>query len=161
MDVSKNCVVGITYVLRDGSGEEIERREQDEPFYFLHGHGNLISGLEDTLDGLAEGDTFDVKFEPEEAYGEYNPKLTQRVSRAQFPDDIDLEPGTPIQLVSEAGEESSVFFVDEIDGDEVVLDGNPPLAGKALHFEGSVIEVREATDDELAHGHAHTGEHHH
>ncbi|MFW5966094.1 MAG: FKBP-type peptidyl-prolyl cis-trans isomerase [Persicimonas sp.] len=161
MEVSKDCIVGITYVLRDGSGDEIERCEEDEPFYFLHGHGNLISGLEEALDGLAEGDAFDEKFEPEEAYGEYNPKLVQRVSRAQFPEDIDLKPGTPIQLVSEGSEEGSVFFVDEVDDDEVVLDGNRPLAGKALHFKGVVVEVREATDEELAHGHAHTGAHHH
>lgn len=161
MDVLKNRVVGISYILRDGSGEELERRGKDDPFYYLHGHDNIISGLEDTLSGLEEGDTFDVDFEPEEAYGEYNPNLTQRVSREEFPDDMELKPGTPIQLVSEEGEGSMIFYIKEVAGDEVVLDGNQPLAGKALHFQGEVIEVREATAEEMEHGHAHTGEHHH
>lgn len=161
MKVSSDCVVGVSYVLRDGSGEEIERCSQEEPFYYLHGHGNLLAALEETLDGLEEGDDFDARFAPDEAYGEYNPTLIQRVDRAQFPADAELEPGTPIELVAESNQQKVIMFVDEIDANEVVLDGNPPLAGKALHFKGRVVEVREATDEELAHGHAHLDGHHH
>jgi FKBP-type peptidyl-prolyl cis-trans isomerase SlyD len=160
MEARDDCVVGISYVLRDGQGEELERRETTEPLYYLHGHENIIPALEDTLSGLEEGDEFDVEFAPEEAYGEYNPNMIQRVGRDQFPDGLDLKPGTPVQLVAEGGAGSAIFYVKEIAGDEVVLDGNQPLAGKTLQFEGQVVDVREATDEEIDHGHAHVGDHH-
>lgn len=161
MEVLKNRVVGVTYVLRDGKGEELERREEGEPFYYLHGHGNIIPGLENTLSGFEEGDEFDVEFDPEDAYGDYNPNLQQRVSKDEFPDDFDLKPGLPIQLIPEEGGAGMVFFIKEVAGDQVILDGNAPLAGKRLHFTGRVVEIREATEEEIEHGHAHTGEHHH
>lgn len=161
MEVLKNRVVGITYVLRDGEGAELERREEADPFYYLHGQGNIIPGLEDTLSGFDEGDEFDVEFDPEDAYGEYNSNLIQRVSKQEFPDELELKPGTPIQLIPEEGGAGMVFYIKEVDSDEVILDGNAPLAGKRLHFTGKVVEVRQATEEEIDHGHAHTGDHHH
>lgn len=163
MDVSEDRIVGITYVLRDAEeDEELERTGDDEPFHYLHGHGNIIPGLESALEGLEEGDEFEVELDPEEAYGEYDASLIQRVGRDQFPDDVELKPGTPIQLVPEGSQGAGmIFYIKEIAGDEVVLDGNQPLAGRSLHFQGKVTEVREASDEEVAHGHAHTGHHHH
>lgn len=161
MEVSENKVVGVNYVLRDGEGEELERREGDDIFYYLHGHGNIIPGLEDLLSGLEEGAEFEAKFEPEEAYGAYNKNLLQRVPREEFPDDMELKPGTPIQLIPQEGGQGMIFYIKEVAGDQVVLDGNQPLAGKTLQFSGKVAEVRDANDEEIEHGHAHTGHHHH
>ncbi len=160
MEVAKDRIVGITYILRDGSGEELERREAEEPFYYLHGHKQIIPGLEDTLSGMEPGDQFDVEFDPEEAYGEYNSNMIQRVPREEFPEGIDVKPGVPVQVMTEDGS-GMVFYIKEVAGDEVVLDGNEPLAGKTLHFNGEVKEVREADEEELAHGHAHVGDDHH
>jgi FKBP-type peptidyl-prolyl cis-trans isomerase SlyD len=165
MEVASNRVVGLTYILRDvQEDEELERREEGDIFYYLHGHGNIIPGMERTLAGCQKGDTFDVEFEPADAYGEHNPKLTQAVSRDEFPDDFDVEPGMIIELVpQDAGEgaEGMLFYIKEVGDDEVVLDGNPPLAGKKLHFRGEVVEVRDAEPEEIAHGHVHTGDGHH
>jgi FKBP-type peptidyl-prolyl cis-trans isomerase SlyD len=161
MEALNNRIVGLTYVLRDGDGQELERRDDEEPFFYLQGQSNIIPGLESTVSGMEEGDEFDVEFDPEDAYGEYNSNLIQRVAREEFPDDMELKPGMPIQLVPEGGGSGMVFYIKEVAGDEVVLDGNPPLAGKKLHFVGQVIEVREATEEEIDHGHAHVGEDHH
>lgn len=161
MEVAKNRVIGVTYVLSDGEGEELERRETGDPFYYLHGQGNIIPGLEQTLDGFEEGQEFDVELDPEDAYGEYNSNMLQRVSREEFPDELEIKSGMPIQLVPEEGGPGMIFYIKEVTDGEVILDGNPPLAGKQLHFVGKVVEVRDATDEELEHGHAHTGEHHH
>ena len=161
MEALNNRVVGLSYVLRDGDGEELERREENEPFYYLHGRGNIIPGLEATVSGMEEGDEFDVEFDPEEAYGDYNSNLIQRVAREEFPEDMELKSGMPIQLIPEGGGAGMVFYIKEVAGDQVVLDGNAPLAGRQLHFKGRVMEVREATEEEIDHGHVHTGDHHH
>ncbi len=162
MEVANNRVVGITYLLCDGDGEELERREPDEPFYYLHGHGNIIPGLERALDGSQEDEEFDIELDPEDAYGEYNSNMLQRVRREEFPEGIELKSGTPIQLIPEEGGAGMIFYIKEVSGDEVILDGNPPLAGKQLHFTGQVVEVRDATDEEMQHGHVHIGgDHHH
>lgn len=160
MKVAANRVVGLRYILRDvNEDEELHRREEDDIFYYLHGHQNIIPGMERALEGCSAGDTFDVEFEPEDAYGEYNPKLAQSVSRDEFPDDFDLEVDMIIELVPrDAGDdaEGELFRIKEVGEKEVLLDGNPPLAGKKIGYRGEVMDVREADADELAHGHAHT-----
>lgn len=165
MKIAANRVIGLRYILRDmNEDEELQRIGEDDIFYYLHGHQNIISGMERTLEGCAVGDTFDVEFDPEDAYGDYNPKLAQSVSRDEFPDDFDLEIGMIVELVpreAEEGEEGMLFRIKEVGEKEVLLDGNPPLAGKRLHFRGEVVEVREAEPEEVAHGHVHTDDGHH
>ena len=162
MQVEKDRVIGISYTLTDGEGETQEEVGDDEPVFYLHGHGNIVPGLERELEGLSQGDAYDVELEPEDAYGEYDENYLFRVSRDDVPAEVDLKPGMALELVPEGGDGMTMLvYVKEISGDEVVLDGNEPLAGKHLHFEGRVVEVREASDEEIEHGHAHTGDHHH
>ncbi|TDP62185.1 FKBP-type peptidyl-prolyl cis-trans isomerase [Bradymonas sediminis] len=160
MKVAANRVVGLRYILRDvNTDEELHRRDEDDIFYYLHGFENIIPGMERVLEGCAVGDTFDVEFEPEDAYGEYNPKLAQTVSRDEFPDDFELEVDMIIELVPQEAEdddEGQLFRIKEVGEKEVLIDGNAPLAGKKIGYRGEVVEVREADPDELAHGHVHT-----
>lgn len=164
MRVQPNRVVSLTYLLRDAEGgEELDQRGADDLFHYLHGHNNIISGMEETLQGLKAGDKFDVKLEPADAYGEYNPKLTQTLSRDDFPDGFELEPGVIIELIPQDGPDDApgmAFYISEINGDAVLIDGNPPMAGRSLHFVGEVVEVRDADSEEIAHGHAHIDGHH-
>jgi FKBP-type peptidyl-prolyl cis-trans isomerase SlyD len=162
MTVEQNKVVGISYTLWDGDGEELESRGEDEPFHYLQGHSNIVPGLEQELEGLEAGDEFDVELAPEDAYGEYDENFVYRISRDEVPAEMDLKPGMPLEMAPEGQEEMRMLvYVKEVAGDEVILDGNQPLAGKHLRFKGKVVETRDATDEEVEHGHAHTGHHHH
>lgn len=162
MAVQEDQVVGISYTLWDGEGEELESRGDDEPFHYLHGHANIVPGLEEELSGLEEGDEFDVELAPEDAYGEYDESFLYRINREDIPSGMELKPGMPLELAPEGQEGMRMLvYVKEVAGDEVVLDGNQPLAGKHLRFKGKVVEMRDATDEEVEHGHAHTGQHHH
>lgn len=159
MQITTDRVVTLTYTLRDAdSGQEFEQRSEDEPFIYLHGHGNIIPGMESELEGREPGYQFNLKIEPDDAYGEHNPKLMQSLSRDEFPDDIDLEVGTIIELVPQDADEDAegmLFYIKKLTDTRVTLDGNPPLAGHRLHFVGTVVDVREADEDEIAHGHVH------
>ena len=122
--------------------------------------GNLISGLENELEGKKEGDKFKITIPPEEAYGQRNQDLVRQVSRAAFKDVKDLQPGMRFQSKTERGTE--VFTVEKVEDEKVTIDGNHPLAGEALTFDVEVTGVREATEEEVSHGHVHgPGGHHH
>lgn len=167
MEIAANRVVGLSYTMRDVSqDEELERYDKDDLDYYIHGQQGFFPGLERALEGCVVGDTFDIVLEPQDAFGEYNPKEVQSVSRDEFPDDFELEVGLFIELVSadaqDADEDEGViYWIKEFGEKEVLIDGNHPLAGKKLHFQGEVVEVRDATDEELAHGHVHTDGCHH
>ncbi|MFB6264772.1 MAG: peptidylprolyl isomerase [Bradymonadaceae bacterium] len=159
MDVSDDCIVEISYELEDESGDVLERVPSDSPLPYLHGHQNIIPGLEEVLDGLGEGDEFDVEVPPEKAYGEYVEGLVNTLDRSEFPDDVDLEPGMQFQVVAEdeegeeADEESvQVWTIKKIAGDDVEVDANHPLAGRTLVYRGTVEGVREADETELEQG---------
>jgi FKBP-type peptidyl-prolyl cis-trans isomerase SlyD len=114
--------------------------------------GNIIPGLEAALVGKSVGDKFNVSIEPAQAYGEIDPEMVQVVSKRMF-EDMELEVG--MQFHADVSHGSGIITVTEIDGDDVTVDGNHPLAGETLIFDVEVIDVRPATADELAHGHVH------
>jgi FKBP-type peptidyl-prolyl cis-trans isomerase SlyD len=160
MQVAEKHVVSIHFTLKDDEGEVLESSNGGEPLTYLHGSGGLIPGLEKALVGRKVGDKFQVVVPPEQGYGERDEKLLQRVPKNQFPEPDQLEEGMQFQVNGPRG--PMVLTVLEIADTDVVVDGNPELAGETLHFDIEVTEVRPATADELAHGHAHgPGGHHH
>ncbi len=150
MTITKDSVVTIEYTLTDNDNEVLDSSEGVGPLEYLHGHSNLIPGLERHLEGKAAGDSFKVSVEPADAYGDYQDDLVVEVARNQFPDDVEIEPGMQFEAGSPEG--SRVVTVTEINGDKVKIDANHPLAGETLHFDVKVVGVREATEDEKANG---------
>ena len=160
MSISADQVVSIHYTLRDDAGEIIDRSAEGEPLSYLHGHGNLIPGLERELTGRKPGDRLQVKIAPGDGYGEYDQGLVQRVPRRALKGIADVRVGMRLQANTPQG--TRAVTVTQVAGDMVTLDGNHPLAGKNLNFEVEVAAVRPATAEELAHGHVHgAGGHHH
>lgn len=159
--IKKNSVVTLKYCLKNMEGEQIEQSSDSEPLSYLHGSGQIISGLEAALIGLNIGDKKEVTVLPAEGYGEIVPELRIKVERSNFPKEKPVEEG--MQFVAEVdGGQQHPFTVKKIDNDHVYLDGNHPLAGQTLHFAVEVLAIRDATKDELHHGHAHGpgGAHH-
>ena len=160
MSITQDQVVSIHYVLRDDAGEIIDRSAEGEPLSYLHGHGQLIPGLERELTGRTAGDRLQVKIPPAEGYGEYDRELVQRVPRRALKGIGEVRVGMRLQAQTPQG--PRVVTATQAGGDLVTLDGNHPLAGKTLHFEVEIAAVRAATEEELAHGHVHgPGGHHH
>lgn len=159
--IKKNSVVSLSYNLKNGNGDELDTASAEKPFLYLHGFGQVVPGLESALEGLKIGDKKDVTIAPDQGYGEMDAGLRMKVKRSNFPEDADIKPG--MQFMGEAGEGKKVVFtVHEIEGDEVKVDGNHPLAGQTLNFSVEVLAIREATEEELTHGHVHgEGGHHH
>lgn len=153
--VSDHMVVSLDYVLRLEDGEVVDTSEGRDPLEYLQGHGQIIPGLEEALTGMNVGDEKDVVVEPANAYGESDPDAYQAVSRSAFPENMDLERGMGLSMRDQDTGETLEAYVAEIRDDDVVLDFNHPLAGETLHFHVKVADVRPATDEELAHGHAH------
>ena len=153
MKIRKGRVVRMHYTLKDDSGTTIESSGGREPLTYLHGFGHLIPGLEKTLNGSEAGLSTSVTVLPADAYGEKDPQAVIRAAREDFPEGLILEPGIEVQADTPDGPIS--FTVIAIEGDEAVLDANHPLAGKTLTFDVEVVDVREATADEIAHGHVH------
>ena len=152
--VKKNSVVSLSYCLKNANGEELDRADKDKPFAYLHGNGQMVPGLEKELDGLAIGDKKDVTVSPAEGYGDLNPELRNEVDRANFPKDADIQPGMQFEGQGDGGTRA-VFTVKAVVGDKIHVDGNHPLAGETLHFSIEIAGVRDATQEELTHGHAH------
>lgn len=158
--IKEGQVVELSYVLKNGKGEELDRADAKQPLSYLHGYGQIIPGLEEALEGLKAGDKKSVTVEPKEAYGELNPDLRMKIEKSHFPAGAKIEPG--MQFVAEMDQGHIPFTVHKIENDHVFVDGNHPLAGETLHFEVEVLSMREATKEELEHGHAHgPGGHHH
>jgi FKBP-type peptidyl-prolyl cis-trans isomerase SlyD len=159
MSITQDQVVTLHYTLRDDAGEIIDSSPDGEPLAYLHGHGNLVPGLERELSGKRAGDKLQVTVLPADGYGEYDQALVQRVPRRALKGIANLRVG--MRLQAQAGHGAHAVTVTQITGDMVTLDGNHPLAGKNLHFQVEVAEVRAATDAELSHGHVHgRGGHH-
>ncbi len=153
MQIAKDKVVAIDYTLKDDDGSVLDTSEGKEPLAYLHGSGNIIPGLEKALEGKAQGDEVNVQVPPEEAYGERRDDLQQVVPRSLFQGVDELQVGMQFQAQSEGGEQ--IVTIAAIDGDDITVDANHPMAGVPLNFEVKVVEVREATDEEKEHGHAH------
>jgi FKBP-type peptidyl-prolyl cis-trans isomerase SlyD len=149
------------YTLRDDAGEILDSSAGREPMAYLHGHHNIVPGLESAMVGKAAGDHFQVQVEPAQAYGEYNPDAVTKVHRSQFPANYDPEVGEPVHATAQDGSPMTMFVIKK-EGAYYTLTFNHPLAGKTLHFEIEVVSVREALPVELEHGHVHgPGGHHH
>jgi len=159
MSITQDQVVTLHYTLRDDAGEIIDSSADGEPLAYLHGHGNLVPGLERELSGKRAGDKLQVAVSPADGYGEYDQALVQRVPRRALKGLANLRVG--MRLQAQTGHGARAVIVTQIIGDMVTLDGNHPLAGKNLHFQVEVAGVRAATDEELSHGHVHgPGGHH-
>lgn len=153
MQITDDTVAMFHYRLTDDNDQLLDESDNGQPLAYLHGKGNIIPGLEQALDGKAAGDKFTVTLEPQEAYGDYDDDLIHVVDRSQFTGVDELEVGMQFQARFPDGDR--IATVSEIEGEEVTIDGNHALAGETLNFEIEVAEVRQATAEELQHGHPH------
>ncbi len=160
MQVADNKAVSIHYTLTNDEGEIIDSSIGGEALAYLHGAGNIISGLENALAGKSVGEKMNVRIEAEDAYGEFMEDRIQVISRDMF-DGIDtIEVGMQFHADVSAG--PGIVTVIEVAGDDITIDGNHPLAGIPLTFDVEIIDIRPATEEEIAHGHIHgEGGHHH
>lgn len=151
MEIADRCVAAIQYTLTNDSGEVIDKSVADAPLAYLHGAGNIVPGLEKALLGKKTGDTLTADVAPEEAYGPRHDGLIQTVPRSAFDGVESVEPGMQFEARTEKG--PLLVTVTKVEPEQVVVDGNHPLAGQKLHFAVDVVEVREATEEELNNGH--------
>lgn len=154
MQISANKAVSIDYTLTNDGGEVIDSSAGGAPLVYLHGAGNIIPGLEAALEGKQVGDELKVSIEPEDAYGEFSAELVAVLGRQMFEGVDELEVGMQFHASAPDGG-MQIVTITALDGDEVTVDGNHPLAGQRLNFEVKVISIRDASEDELAHGHIH------
>ncbi len=159
MQIAKNTIVDFHYVLIDEDQTELESTRDGHPSSILHGHHNVIRGVEQALIGRAAGDRFSITLEPTEAYGPRRDDAKQRVSKKYFADPKHLRPGLITQLRTEQGARSVMIV--KVGVKMVDVDLNHPLAGRTLTFDIEVVDVREATAEEISHGHAHGPHDHH
>ncbi|HUL11952.1 MAG TPA: peptidylprolyl isomerase [Methylococcaceae bacterium] len=160
MQISARKVVHFHYTLTDEDGEILDSSDGHAPLAYIHGMGNIIPGLENALTGKAIGDKFQVTIPPEEAYGLRDDDLVQAVPKSAFEGVNQIEPG--MQFHAESPEGMQLVTVVEVIDEEVILDGNHPMAGMTLNFDVEVTDVRDATPEEMDHGHVHgPGGHHH
>jgi FKBP-type peptidyl-prolyl cis-trans isomerase SlyD len=153
MVIEKDRVVSINYELKDAAGAVIDASEGSEPPVFLHGDDNIIAGPEKHLLGKKAGDEVSCVVPAKEGYGERDEALVFAVSKSEFGDGAQIEPGMQFEAHGEDG--AQIVTVVGIKGDEVTIDANHPLAGEDLHFTVKVVDVREASAEELQHGHVH------
>ena len=155
MNIGKNKVATLTYTLKNDNGEVLDQADENSPFQYLHGAGGIIKGLETALEDKTSGDSFNVTIAPEDAYGVRDDKLTEAVPRSMFEgiSDENLVPGAQFHASTAHG--TQVITIAGVDGDMVQIDANHPLAGETLHFDVGVQDVRDATEEEIAHGHPH------
>ncbi len=160
MEITADRVVTIHYTLKDDGGAVLDSSAGGEPLAYIQGHGNLVPGLEKALEGKHDGNTLAVDVSPAEGYGERDESLIQRVPKRSLQGSGEIKKGMQFQARTEDG--MRLFTVTAMVGDMVTLDGNHPLADQTLHFEVEIVGVREATTEELEHGHVHgAGGHHH
>lgn len=154
MEVAENNVVGIEYTLTDSEGEVLDTSEGRGPLAYVHGKGGIIPGLEEALAGKVVGDELKVVIPPEKGYGPRNNQLLNRVPKEAFGGKLEFELGLQFPVQDQNGQPRMVTIV-HIEEDAIVIDANHPLAGVELTFDVKIVEVREATEEELQHGHSH------
>ncbi|MEO8810551.1 MAG: peptidylprolyl isomerase [Rhodanobacter sp.] len=160
MQIVPNVVAAFHYTLTDDGDQVIDSSSDREPLTYLHGGGQIVPGLEKQLEGHSAGDKFNAEVAPAEGYGVHHAELMQEVPRDAFQGVEDIQPGMQFQGRGPQGDIN--VTVTRVEDGKVFIDGNHPLAGKTLHFAIEVTEVREASEDELEHGHVHgAGGHHH
>jgi FKBP-type peptidyl-prolyl cis-trans isomerase SlyD len=158
MQIADNHVVSIAYTLKDDSGNILDQ-SADGSFCYLHGASNIIPGLENALTGKQAGDEMSVTIAPEEGYGVRDDAKMQQVDREMFPQGQEIEAGMQFHAEGPGGQ-VIVVTVAAVDGDRITIDGNHPLAGVQLNFDVKVVEIRDATREEIEHGHVHGPEGH-
>lgn len=156
MKIEKNVVVSLAYQVKLEDGIVVDQSTVEAPLDYLHGHNNLITGLENQLEGKIVGDKFTATIAPEDAYGEHNDDLVQRVPAEVFQGVEQIEVG--MRFLADTDQGPIPVEVTEVDGDEVVVDGNHMLAGQTLTFDVEVVAMRAATEEEVEHGHLHQEE---
>jgi FKBP-type peptidyl-prolyl cis-trans isomerase SlyD len=160
MQIAKHRVVTLAYTLKDDDDRIIDQSD-DGSFCYLHGASNIIPGLENALTGKSAGDELSVSVPPEQAYGVHDAEKTQSVPRDMFPSGETIETGMQFHAQGPDGQQLVVTVV-KVEDQSITVDGNHPLAGVRLNFDVRVLDVREATGEEIAHGHVHgPGGHHH
>lgn len=160
MKITKDAVVAIAYTLKNSEGEVIDQSSEGEPLHYLQGSKNIIVGLEQSLEGKSEGDELSVDITSDLAYGPRVEALEQQVPMSAFGEIKDVELGMRFQAETEQG--PVMVLVTHIEDQMVTVDGNHPLAGQDLHFDVKVESIREASAEEIEHGHVHgPGGHHH
>ena len=155
MKICDHAAVAMHYTLTNADGEVLDSSEGQDPLTYLHGTGGVIPGLEAALLNKAAGDQFTAVIDPEDAYGAVDPSLVQVVPRSAFAGVESIEAGMRFTASDEQGQQQSVAIA-AVNGDEITVDGNHPLAGEILHFEVEVVSVRAATEEEISHGHVHS-----
>ena len=155
MTIVKHSIATLHYTLKDDAGEILDVADENNPFLYMHGVGGMIPGLEKALENKAAGDHIVVSVPPAEAYGERNPSLTQDVPRDMFSgiEDEEMVVGAQFQAQTDQGVE--IITVAAIEDDIIKIDGNHPMAGETLHFDVTILDIREATEEEISHGHPH------
>jgi FKBP-type peptidyl-prolyl cis-trans isomerase SlyD len=154
MQIAVNCVVAIDYTLRNDAGEILDTSAGRDPLIYLHGHGNIIPGLERELLGKVVGASVYARVAPQDGYGLRDPDRIQEVPRTAFPKNMNPEVGMQLMARDPSGNQFPLWIT-EVKAEAVVVDGNHPLAGETLHFQVEIKEVRAASEEELAHGHVH------
>ncbi|MBE0368860.1 FKBP-type peptidyl-prolyl cis-trans isomerase [Pseudoalteromonas aurantia] len=152
MKIAPNKVVKMHYSVLDNDKNTIDNSFDGEPLLFIIGTGYLIPGLEDAIIDKVAGDTLSVTVEPEQGYGERYDELMQAVPKSMF-DGMEIEVGMQFRASTDDGDQ--MVMIIDIQDEEVIVDGNHPLSGITLHFDVEILEVRDATEDELSHGHVH------
>ncbi len=158
MQIAKDKVVTIDYTLTDGQGTLLDSSQDGEPLSYIQGAGSIIPGLEAALEGKSTSEALQVTIAPDQAYGERDESLMQAVSRDLFEGAEQLEAGIRFRVQSDFG--MQIITVVEVEGDTITIDGNHPLAGVTLNFDVTIRDVRDATSEELSHGHVHGPEAH-
>ncbi len=160
MEIKSNKVVSINYTLTNAEGKVLDTSDGRAPLLYIHGKGNIIPGLEKALEGKKEGDKLNVTVAPEEAYGIRDERLVQIIPRSSFEGVEEIEPGMQFQANFEG--HPQIIVITKVEGDNITIDANHPLAGEQLTFDVAITEIRDATEEELAHGHVHgpNGHHH-
>ena len=158
MQIAAQKAVTIGYTLKDDAGKVLDSSEGGEPLTYLHGTGDIVPGLEKALDGKQEGDAISVSLSPEEAYGQRDERQVRNIPLRKLPKGK-VEVGMQYEITTEAG--PMLALVTAVRGDYATIDANHPLAGMRLHFDVKVVGVRDATPEELEHGHVHGPDDHH
>lgn len=153
MSITKNSVASFHYTLKDDDGNTIDSSQGQEPLPYLHGAGNIVPGLERELEGKIIGDKLSVTVKPADGYGEFDNALVQELPKDMFGGVDDIQAGMDFHAQTEHGQQ--VVTVINVEDDTVTIDGNHPLAGKNLHFDIEITDIREASAEELENGHVH------
>jgi len=153
MKINNNKIVTLGYTLQNDDGQILDQADQDNPFLYMHGTGGIIKGLERALDDKEVDDSFNLIVAPEDAYGERDDNLTEAVPKSMFEGIPEEELKAGSQFHAQTAQGTQIISIASVEGDTVKIDANHPLAGETLHFDVTVLDIREATEEEVENGH--------